>query len=100
MGSLAELTLKEKAELKRLSGQMMLVTPQTRPDMSFETCVMSNMGKNPTVKMLQEANKALLKLRSMPVKLKFPNLGNPHKLQVEGYADATYASLGDGSSQG
>ena len=37
------------------------------------------------VKMLQEANKALLKLQSMLVKLKFPNLGNPHKLQVVGY---------------
>ena len=45
MHSLAKLTLKKKAELKRLSGQMMWVTSQTRPDMSFETCVMSNMGK-------------------------------------------------------
>ena len=50
--------------------------------------------------MLREANKAFSKLWSMPVKLKFPNLGNLHKLQVVGYADATYASLGDGSSQG
>ena len=56
--------------------------------MGFETCIMSNMGKNLTVKMLQETNKVLLKLWSMPVKLKFPNLGNPHKLQVVGYADA------------
>ena len=56
---------------------------------------MSNMGKNPTVKMPQEANKALLKLRSLPVKLKFSNLGNPHKLQVVGNSDATYTSLGD-----
>ena len=36
----------------------------------------------------------------MSVKLKFPNLGNPYKSQVVGYADATYASLGDGSFQG
>ena len=96
---LAKLTLKEKGELKRLSGQMW-VTSQTRPDMSFEICVMSNMGKNPTVKMLQGANKALLKLRSMPVKLEFPILSNPYKFQVVGYVDATYASLGEESSQG
>ena len=35
----------------------------------------------------------------MLVKLKFPNLGNPHKLQVVGYTDAIYTSLVDGSSQ-
>ena len=45
MQSLAKLILKEDAELKRLSGQMIWVTSQTRPDMGFETCVMSNMGK-------------------------------------------------------
>ena len=45
MQSLAKLTLKEKTELKRLSGQMIWLTSQTRPDMSFEICVMSNMGK-------------------------------------------------------
>ena len=45
MQSLAKLTLKKKVELKRLRGQMMLVTSQTKPDMSFENCVMSNMGK-------------------------------------------------------
>ena len=45
-----ELNEEEKAELKRLSGQMMWVTSQTRPDLSFETCVMSNDGKHPTVK--------------------------------------------------
>ena len=99
MQSLAKLTLNEKAELKKLNAQMW-VTSQTISNMSFETCVMSNMGKNPMMKMLQEANKALLKLQSMPVKLKFPYFGNPHKLQVVGCADTTYASLGDGSSQG
>ena len=78
---------------------MMWLTSQTRPDISFETCVMKTI-KNPTVKMLQEANKALLKLQSMQIKLEFPILGNPHKLQVAGYADATYASLEDRSSQG
>ena len=36
----------------------------------------------------------------MQVKLKFSNLGKPYQLQVVGYADTAYASLGDGSSQG
>ena len=37
-----ELTSEERKELKRLSGQMMWVTSHTRPDVSYETCVMSN----------------------------------------------------------
>ena len=72
MHSLAKLTLKEKVELKMLSGQMMWVTSQTRPVMSFETYVMSNIGKNPHVKMLQEANKALFKTLVNVSKTKIP----------------------------
>ena len=32
------LTKEERADLKRLSGQMLWVTSQTSPDLSFETC--------------------------------------------------------------
>ena len=58
-----ELNEEEKAKLKRLSGQMMWVTSQTRPDLSFETCIMNNAGKHPTVKTTHEANKAFRKLK-------------------------------------
>ena len=95
-----ELSHDEKSELKRLSGQMLWVSSQTRPDLSYETCVMSNMGKHPTVMKVHEANKALAKLKSKNVCIKFPHLGDPRKLSVLSYSDATYASLADGSSQG
>ena len=90
----------EKAELKHLSGQMMWIISRTHPDLSFETCIMSNAGKHPTVKTIHEANKALRKLKSKRVDLKFPNLANLSKLNVISYFDATYASLANGSSQG
>ena len=95
-----ELTSEERKELKRLSGQMMWVTSHTRPDVSYETCVMSNTGKHPSVKMLHDANKALIKLKSTKVSLKIPHLGTPEDLRIVAYSDATYASLEDGSSQG
>lgn len=41
-----ELTTEEKAELKCLSGQMMWVASQTRLDISYEMCAMSNTGKH------------------------------------------------------
>ena len=53
----SELTNDEKAQLKRLSGKMIWAASQTRPDISYETCVMSNTGKRPTAKMIKEANK-------------------------------------------
>ena len=90
----------EKENLKRLSGQMNWVTSHTRPDLSFETCVMSNPGKHPSVKMLHDANKAVKKLKSGSVSINFVSLGEPHLLEVVAYSDATYASLEDGSSQG
>lgn len=47
--------------------------------MSYETWVRSNAGKHPTVKMLQEANKELSKLKVKKIALKFPNIDDPKK---------------------
>ena len=94
------LNSEERAELRRLSGQMLWVTSQTGPDLSFETCVISNIGKNPKVNTLHVANKALSKLKRNRVRLQFPSLGDYKTLCVIAYSDATYASLEDGSSQG
>ena len=95
-----DLSHKERKDLRRLSGQMLWVSSQTRPDISFETCMMSNTGKHPKVAMLLEANKALSKLKKDRVKLKFPSLGDYRKLSASVFSDATYNSMKDGSSQG
>ena len=94
------MTHAERSDLKCLSGQMNWVTSQTRPDLSFETCVMSNAGKESPKKLLFDANKAVKKLKSNSVKVKFPCLGRPEKLKVVVFSDATYGSLVDGASQG
>ena len=65
----ALLTTEERKQLKVLSGQMLWVTNHTRPDLSYETCVMSNVGKSPTVRKLLEANKAVAKLQKDVEKL-------------------------------
>ena len=95
-----ELTVEEKSELKRLSGKMLWVSSQSRLDMSYETCMMSNTGKKPTMNKIHEANKALIKLKSKKVKVRFPMLGRPENLKVIAYSDASHNSLPDGSSQG
>lgn len=95
-----ELNKDEKKELKRLSGQMMWVSSQTRPDISFDVCKISNVGKHPKVQILADANKSLIKLKSKQSGISFKKIGRPEELTVSCYCDATYASLEDGSSQG
>ena len=58
---------------------------------------MSNAGKHATVKGVDEANKALRKLQSKTVQLKFPNLGNSSKVQAVAYSDDMYATLPKGA---
>ena len=92
--------MEERKQLKVLSGQMLWVTNHTRPDLSYESCVMSNSGKNPTVRKLLEANKAVGKLKKDNLSIKFCKVESLDEIKVVTYSDATYASLGDGSSQG
>ena len=95
-----ELNQAEKRELKRLSGQMMWVTTQTRPDVSYDVCSISNIGKKPRMKKIIEANKVLAKLKANKGSITFPKISKSSELNVIVYSDATYASLDDGSSQG
>ena len=76
------------------------VASQTRPDISYDVCRMSNVGKQPKVKMINEANKSLMKLKATKSTLSYMNIGTPEELSITVFCDATYASLNDGSSQG
>jgi len=94
-------TKDERSKLRSLSGQMLWVTSQTRPDSAFGTCMMSNPGKSPTVKQLKEANKTVRKLKnSNNVMIKIPNVGHFDKMEIVVHGDASHARLADGSSQG
>ena len=79
---------------------MIWVASQTRPDVSYETCVMSNQGQHPTVKLIRDANKAVTKLKKSSVSISFKNLCKPERMTLKVYSDATHASFSDGSSQG
>ena len=95
-----ELSKEEKMQLRTVSGQVLWVTGQTRPDAAYEGCVISNYGKKPTVRNLLEANKAVKKIQAQELTLRFLDLGNPEKMKVVCYTDATHASLPNGASQG
>ena len=96
------LTKVERSQLRSLSGQMLWVTTQSRPDFAYEACRMSNVGKNPTVKLIVEANKAVkhLKTTVSDVKLAFPCLGDPSDFSLIAFSDASHNSLPGNASQG
>jgi hypothetical protein len=94
------LTQKERQQLRSLSGQLLWATTQSRPDVAFDSCIVSNTGKHPTVHSIVAANKTVKKLKNSTLRMVFPNLGNPSQIRVVAYADASHANLPSGGSQG
>ena len=94
------LSSEEKSQLRSLSGQLLWATSQTRPDGAYYSCVVSNYGKEPTVRDILSANKAVKTIKSRDVRLFFPCLGDPKKIGVISFSDASHANLPSGASQG
>ena len=94
------LSATEKSQLRSLSGQLLWATSQTRPDCAYYSCVVSNYGKEPTVREIVTANKAVKTMKSRDVRLSFPGLGDPKQISVISYSDASHANLPSGASQG
>lgn len=95
-----DLTTAERTRIRSLGGQLLWVTTQTRPDASYDSCWVSNYGKNPNVRSLVDANKAVRKLQMTKSSLLFPPLGDPRNIEVLVYQDASHANLPNGASQG
>ena len=83
-----------------MCGQLLWATSQTRPDVAYESCVLSNSGKDATVQNLLDANRAVRHLKAADLKIQYPGLGNVNNIQILAYGDATHASLPTGESQG
>ena len=61
---------------------------------------MGNYGKEPTVREIVTANKAVKTIKSRDVRLSFPSLGDLEKIRVLAFSDASHANLPSGASQG
>ena len=96
----SKLTPDEVSELRTASGQLLWAATQTRPDSSYDACIVANYGKEPTVRSIMIANKAIRKIRTHDSGLVFPNMGPPEKIEVIAYTDASHGALPSGASQG
>ena len=89
----------EKKQLRSAAGQLLWVATQTRPDISYGTCIAANSYSSGTVRDLKLVNKTIRFMKRNPLSLKFP------KIQFNGafiivFSDASFGNLSDGSSQG
>ena len=91
------LSTNEKDILRSKIGQLLWVSNQTRPDISFDTFNLAVNINNATTKDIITLNKAVSKLKRELYILKFSQLDNPIKIVV--YTDAAFGNLPDGGSQ-
>ena len=90
----------ERTALHSVVGQLNWAASQTRPDIMFDTCMISTNINRCTVADLLLANKIVRKVKGTEQSIWFPNLGDVTSLSIVVYADASYANLQDGGSQG
>ncbi len=95
----APITEVERKQLRSVGGQLLWVATQSRPDISYGTCVTTNSYSSGTVKDLKMANKTVKYMKNNPLCVKFPRVTlSEAKLLI--FCDASFANLPDGSSQG
>ena len=95
-----KLTDIEAQQLRGLAGQLDWILAETRPDMSYHACEVSMSVKDAKIIDLTNANKAIHKLKSSEVTLKFHDLGNLEKQSIVSLNDAAFANLKNGGSSG
>ena len=93
-----DLNQDEREEFRTICGQLNWVSRNTRPETSYDTCILSNAMKTCKVEDILAGNKVIKCLKSEDLALRFPNLGSI--MDMIAYSDASYANLPDGSSQG
>ena len=84
---------------KGLIGQISWASGTSRPDISYDSCVLSTQQSKPTYRSIFEANKSLRELKTHKFALKFPKLNLPSS-KIIVHCDASYGNLPDSSSQG
>ena len=70
------LNMKDSESLRSKLGQLLWISGQTRPDVSFHTCHLATRLKDGKVKDIIFANKVIRSLQTETVQLRYRNLGS------------------------
>ena len=95
-----ELTTEEKSQLRQISSQLNWITTQSRPDLSYDNCVVANSIKSAQVKDAIKTNKTIRKAKQNEVSIILSANFDLETCKIIGYSDSSFGNLPDGGSQG
>ena len=90
----------EKGQLCSVCGQLLWVSTQSRPDVSYATCVASNALASGTISDLKLVNKTVKFLKNNPLTVRFSAIDDISASLIVVFSDASYANLPGACSQG
>ena len=91
----------EYKKYRSLCGQLNWLSTRTRPDLAFDTCILSNRLKDTSVNDLKIMNKVIKKVKgNSGTKLVYRPLKDIEQAELVTFSDASYGKLSDGGSQG
>ena len=96
----SQLSENEKADYRALVGQLNWMATHSRPDIVYETCELSVSFNKETVADLLRLNKLIDRTKKENLSIYFPRLISLEGCSIECYADAAFANLPNGGSQG
>lgn len=86
--------------LRHLSGQINWIATQSRPDLSYDNCIIGNSITNATHKEIKQLNKCVRKAKLNCLCLTYPSSFDIENCLIVGFTDASFGNLPDGGSQG
>jgi hypothetical protein len=86
--------------LKQFCGQVNWLSTQGRPDISYQSCFISNSLKSGDSKVFAAANKIVRKVQNQEVLLRYNRDFDVNSCYVISFADASFANLPNAGSQG
>ena len=95
-----QLNEEEKQNFRKIVGQLLWVSSQTRPDIAYDACELSNTYRNAVGEDIQKINKAISKLKNNRLQLRFCKLEDLEHTKLVVFSDASYRNLPGGGSQG
>ena len=98
--SIRKLTKNEQDNLRSVVGQILWLANQTRPDIAFDACFLSNSLSNAKVADIIKANKIIRKIKQNKTFLTFSKINDIEKSKLLIWPDASFQNLPGGASQG
>lgn len=92
--------LKQKDQLRSLVGKFNWILSVSRPDIAYETRILSTIISEAKMKDIYRANKLLRYMKSEETTLNFPSPMNMNQLHLLVFADSSYGNLRNAGSQG